>query len=171
MKKVYSILLLVSLFFSPVFCYAQDSDDEDGSGKLGKLAGSYEDEDDSKKKNETESRDSFFAFLIEDLVGHAITNMRPGPYPYNGATANFSPSDPYPGGILHVQSSYFRHNEALFGLLWRFNYYYQRFGIDADLFNLIEDVGDEYDYPNLAAGRISWDFIGKADFRLSGQVG
>ena len=173
MKSILTFCIVILFAIVPYYSYAQDEEGEDKTGKLGKLAGSYEDEDESSKKNKNkdEERDAFFAHLAMDIVGHAISNMQPGPYPYNGSASNFSPADPYPGGILHTQFSYFRHDENLFGLLWRFNYAYQRFGISVDLINLLEDIGDRYDNLNLAAGRLSWDFIGKQDFRLSGQLG
>ncbi len=171
------LIILVAVFCAGCvsICQAQEGKKEKKKGKLGKLAKTYtddeKDEDGKKKKSDNDDDDSFFAVIVEDMLSYAISNMQAGPYPYNGAAANFSPTDVYPGGILHVQSSYFRHNSDLFGLLWRINYYYKRFGIDFDLINLIEDLGMENDYLNLAGWRVSWDFVADQEFRFGGQLG
>lgn len=137
-------------------------------GKLGKLPDTH---NDNRIINDSDDGWWIELFLDPEMIVHAVSDTRPGPYPYNGVAANFSPADPYPGGILQFQSSYFRHDANLFGLLWRINYYYQRFGVDVDLINLIEDLGKENDYMNLSGWRVSWDFIGQADFRFGGQLG
>jgi len=147
---------------------SRDSDDNK-KGVLEQFVDDFEEGD--EEDEEEDGGHWFFSFFDPIDIIEALVTRDGGPYPYNGVAASFTPAEKYPNGTLQVAGNYFSGASSVTGLVWRSNYYYDRFGLESSLITLIEDRGASADLLNIGGARINWDVIANDQFRLGAQVG
>ncbi len=162
------ISLILSMYVAPLNGFAQDDEEKSGkSGKLGRLG------EDLKGEDEEDEGDAVSVWTFLDVVDvvDALAHMQPGPYPYNPITHSLLPDSLLPGGMVQLQASYFQNSADLYGFHWRYAYEKSRLFFNADVFNLLEQVDDEWNQVDLVSMHVGWDFYYRGDFILGGQIG
>ena len=168
--RIYGCIFALLLLLQPAF--SQDhSEEKDQKGKLGKLVEDFLEQDEEEEESQDGGFVSLWGFIDPVDLVHALSEMKPGPYPYNRQGHNFFPDSALPGGIVQFQGTYFQHGANLYGLTWRYLYNYKRFTFVSDLINLFEAVGQHTDRLDLLSARIGWDFLTHSEYVMEGQVG
>lgn len=167
------IFLLIALILPCTLFSQEEKGEEEKKGKLKGFGEEFTgDKDSDEEEDEGESGGfSIAGFLdVVDLV-EAIANSKPGPFPYNKQGSNFRSGQNYPGGIVKLYGAYFRHSDDLYGFSWRYSYYRNTFGVEADMYNLVERLDNRTDHLDFAGARAGWDFLARNQFHIGAQFG
>ncbi len=171
MQRLILILFTLLMIFQTGQLTGQERKKSKESEKKGILEQFVEDFEEEDDEDEEEGSHWFFSIIDPIDIIHALVTRDGGPYPYNGVAASFTPDEHYPNGTLQVAGNYFAGASSLYGLVWRTNYYYDRFGFETSLITLVEDMPDQTNLLNFGGARLNWDVVANDQFRLGAQIG